>query len=230
VRSPFWFYGDDDGTWEQVGRPLLAWRRSGYDWELAPAMAAENGHRNFSVEGATETHEGFRHALKEIIGQFPELRSWAIKFDGPWLPVTGMLGPSGFDWASWPFLHGTATVALLRISQQGLCPRTVTGMPAAYGTRAHAGAGRPDLLYLTTQLGMARFAARDAAKAHGGTPLVLTVGGLDRRLVRPDEDAGESQARASLDRLGSIGYAGCVPPDHLRPTWMLRGNEWERVD
>lgn len=222
----YWIYGSDDGSWEMPGHAILSYRSEGFDWYLAPAMSAQNGRRNFSAEGATETHAGFRRALAEAVADYPELQDWIISFDGPPVPITAVLAALPFSWSHWIFYHGTAEALLPTIRQQGICPRTVTGAGPSYGGEERA--GRPDAVYLTTQLNMARFAARDAGRATRSRPVILAVHGIPEtpHLLVPDEDSGEPDARLSLDRMGSFGFLGCVPPTALAVGYVLANNEW----
>jgi hypothetical protein len=96
--------------------------------------------------------------------------------------------------------------------------------------KSSAKPGRPDATYITTQLDMAKFAARDAATAHGGAPIILEFTGLDPSLAEADEDSAEVNARASLDRLGSVAYLGCVAPDLLRVAFRLGADGWMAED
>lgn len=89
-------------------------------------------------------------------------------------------------------------------------------MPPTYGARTRAKSGRVDAIYLTTQLGMARFAAIDACRLHGGDMLILSIIGIDSCNAIPDVDSGESTAELSLQRIGSIGYLGHIPPQLIR--------------
>lgn len=104
----YWFYGRDDGSWEFTGEPILSFRTLGFDWQLAPAMSSANQRRNFDVEGATETHDGFRRALRDIVNQYPELNEWVISFDGPAVPIIDVISLPAFSWEHWTFFHGTA--------------------------------------------------------------------------------------------------------------------------
>lgn len=212
------FYGRDDGTWEPRGRGnwILGFRRHGFDWEMIPSMVLKNEHRNFSVEGARETHQGFQKAMREIVNEYPEVLDFVLQFDGPYKPVRDVLVGEVSDMSRVRFLHGTSMAAWQKVQSEGLRPRSVTHAVAAYGQASSAKEGRPDAVYLTTQETMARFAARDAARAHKSTPVVLEVVGIDPKLAAPDEDSGEDTAEASLARLGSIAYLGSVEPENIR--------------
>jgi hypothetical protein len=226
MRSPYWFYGSDDGSWELAGRPVLAFKRAGFDWEMAPALSGDNQRRNFRVEGATVSNDGFRGALVEIVEQHPELFDWVIRFDGPWLLMHDVLGQPPFSWTA-TFYHGTSEAALPFIRQRGICPRDITGSRPTYGGEDKA--GRSDAVYLTTELGMAQFAARDASRVTRSPGVVLAIHGVDPRKVVPDEDSKEATARASVDRMGSFGVVGCVPPEDVSVAYVWRDSAWHAV-
>lgn len=225
-RSPYWFYGDDEGDWELVGHPVLSFRRQGYDWEMAPAMSSANQWRNFSVEGATQDHSSFRRALTEIVDAHPELIDWIVRFDGPPIPMAELLAQSAFSWSQ-TFFHGTSEAAWPFIQRHGLCPREVTGARPAYGGEGKA--GHANVVYLTTQLSMARFAANDAGRNTHTPGIVLAVHGVDPRQTVPDEDSGERTARASVDRLGSFGVRGCIPPESVSVAEIWTDGTWRSV-
>ena len=96
-------------------------------------------------------------------------------------------------------------------------PRSKSGFDPAYGTASSAAEGNPDLVYLTTQIQMASFASRDAARAHNSQSIILEIIGLDENLAEPDEDSGEDTAIDSLNKIGSIGYRGIISPNKIKP-------------
>ncbi len=227
------FYGTDDGEWEARQGFILGFRKEGFDWEVVSSMSSKNDWRTLSVEGATEHHSGFRKALKEMVSQYPELLDFWIQFDGPYKPVSDLVGgPSGsreVQWSSLTFYHGTSMKAWESIERQGLRPRSATNVVPAYGTSSSAGAGKAEAIYLTTQLQMAHFAANDASRVSKSQAVVLRVKGIDGDHVAADEDSGESTGAKSLERLGSIAYLAPIPASKisLYEVWLDR--DWERV-
>jgi hypothetical protein len=111
------------------------------------------------------------------------------------------------------FLHGTSDAVLDAIMAQGLVPRG--DKPGVYGRSVGAPQGRSRAVYLTTQEGMARFAAREAAKFLGGKPIIVVVQGISERSLAPDEDSGQATARASVERIGSVAHNGRISPEHI---------------
>jgi hypothetical protein len=176
------------------------------------------------VDNATEHHKGFLRALGEIVRKYPELMDWLVSFDGPYIPVAKLVGGSapsgGVDWSRMTFYHGTSEWAWQQIKREGLRPRRATMVDPAYGAGVGAKPGRKDAVYLTTQMGMATMAARDAARnaskeGRGGGAVVLSVRGLDSRHVEPDEDSGEMDPKRSMEKMGSIAYTASIPPKQI---------------
>ncbi len=216
------FHGEDDGTWELGG-----YLDHG-DWDAAMSLSLENDGRNLSVDGATEHHAGFRKALREMVQMYPELESFTVRFDGHSIPVRSLLGGSerGLRWESMVFYHGTSSVAAEAILREGLRPRLETNVKPAYGASSSAGAGRTDGVYLTTQIGMAKFAALDASKSKKSVPVILEVRGLNAARVAADEDSRETDPARSLARMGSIAYLGTIPASQIRIAMRLVDNQW----
>jgi len=211
------FYGRDDGSFIETSDFLLSWRRD-FDWEMITRMSSRNNWNIYHVEGATEYNPGFREALCQMVDKYPELVDYLITFDGPPKSIVELLNPAVCaDWGDIEFLHGTSGTLLEPISAKGLLPRDITGMPSTYGSEiTRAKPGRMDAIYLTTQMGMARFAARDACRLHGGNLLILSIVGIDSCNAIPDIDSGELTAELSLQRIGAIGYVGHIPPQIIR--------------
>lgn len=183
-------------------------------------LSSRNEWRNLMVEGATEHHAGFLKALHEMVREYPELREFDVKIDGPWIPLTKLLSlrpreSKEPDWARLTFYHGTSSTAAEIILREGLRPRSQTNVAPAYGAGANAPTGHAKAIYLTTQLAMARFAANDAARGKGNA-VILEVKGIDAEFVAADEDSRETGAAESLSRLGSIAYMAPIPASKIR--------------
>lgn len=200
--------GDQNG-WEYLPNYTLTDLKE-WDWYISLSLSSKNDWRTMFVEGATEHHQGFNKALEEILDTFPELNDFWISYDGPLKPITTQT----VDLSNITFYHGTSSTVLDRILEEGLKPRSETNVNPAYGV-GKAGEGRPDAVYLTTQIGMANFAAKDAAKVMGGDPVVLTITGIDLSKAMADEDSGETDPVKSLETLGSIAYIGSIPPSKI---------------
>jgi hypothetical protein len=211
------FYGYDDSYFIETQEYFLKQSLS-YDWSMVTGLSASNNWNNYFVDGATEYHLGFRYALMQIADKYPEIIDYWVSFDGPSIeiltliqnPLTAIVLPTV------EFLHGTSTELLDDIFDRGLCPRSITGLPPSYGASiTRAMPCDPDAVYLTTQANMAGFAARDACQKHGGSAAILRIMGVDPNKAIPDVDSRESTAEMSLQRMGSIGYRGCISPDKI---------------
>lgn len=223
------FVGNDQGEWDFWPKILLGRKQYGWTWEAVLGMSSQNQGRNLSVEGATEQHRGFQRAFPQIVAAYPELVEFVIDFDGPKMPVPVVLAKmtgqgQHVDWPLVEFYHGTAGAVAPAILQDGLRPRGAGR--AVYGAGVGAVEGRSDAVYLTTQLGTAHFAAREAANALGGSPTVLIIRGLPGKNMAPDMDSQEATAEASLGRLGSVAYVGIIPASHIRRHSEYRDREW----
>lgn len=223
------FHGDDAGNWELGG-----YLRAGWDWDAAMSLSGANDRKNLMVDGATEYHSGFLKALHGMVRQYPELLDFVVKFDGPWVEVKKLLSVANVEkrapnWAHLTFYHGTSSTAAERILVEGLKPRSVTNVAPAYGANSHAGEGRAEAIYLTTQLNMAKFAALDAAQKHHGKGVILEVQGIDPEFVAADEDSRETDAAASLQRIGSIAYLAPIPASKVHLVLQATAQGWEKA-
>lgn len=206
----------------------------GSGWRYSDKYPSLRGHRwvaslglvrgAMSVEGATEYDPGFRASLSEMVAQYPELERLSLSFDGPLIPVLDFLGSRApaIEDVSW--LHGTSSAALEQIKTSGLRPRHETGAAAAFVGSAKE--SRPQYVYLTTQRGMARAAARAAARVSGGRPVVLRIAPLSVARMQPDEDSGAATAEESLQRIGSVAYEGSIPPRMIAVDEVVRDGDW----
>jgi hypothetical protein len=212
------FYGNDDGLWEATSRYILGHKKEGYDWAIFSSLSSQNDWRTLSVEGATEHNSGFRKALYEIVKAYPELIEFWINFDGPYKAVGELIESfddieSSSDWENLTFYHGTSEKAWEKIQQEGLRPRSETNVVPAYGAQySSAPEGRSDAIYLTTQLAMARAAARDASRVSKSPGVILKIQGINNNYVTADIDSGETDPVKSLARIGSIAYLNTIPP------------------
>lgn len=228
------FYGDDDGTWTYSPTMDIRWSQN-WDWAASVWGSARPEKRtNVSVDNATEHHRGFRKALKEIVREYPELLDFDIAFDGaakPLGPFVGVAAPARVNWSSIVFYHGTSTEIWERyISKKGLVPRGESGSAPAAGHGSSANPSKPDRVYLTTQVGLAHFAALDAAKVHGGQPMVLVIKGVNGDLMVADEDSGKSTAEGSLAVMGAVAYMGTIPPSKIHPdSYLPPQGSWTRM-
>lgn len=227
-----YFYCNRSGEIVEDGSPIVGWRRrTDLDFEIGDGFFRQNGLEGFSVEGATESHPGLRKALKEIVRQDPSLAAHPIRFDGPAKIIQSVIDLPPFSWKTVVLLHGTSEETLYKVDREGLRPRASTGVGPVYRAQSErTNTARQDAVYLTTQESMARFAAGASSRTTKSTPVVLSVFDLDPSLMAPDEDSGESTARESLDRLGSIAYLGPIPREKIGLHSALIHNVWTLIE
>lgn len=211
------FYGYDDGTYIETSDYLLSWGSQGYDWEMITGLTSSHQPSKgnaYHVTGAVEQNSGFLAALQDMANYYPELSYYLIDFDGPSKTIAEVLQNNfQLKWENIEFLHGTSSNLLPHIRYQGLLPRSITGMPATYGASiSSALPGKPEAIYLTTQQGTAKWAAKDAVNLHGGSKIILKIKGIDGSFAIPDVDSKKMTAEDSLCSLGSIGYLAPIPP------------------
>jgi len=228
-KYKFFVFGTDRGRWwlePRVSWDSREWKEK--DWYATPSFSRKNDWRNLSVEGATEQHAGFRKALREMVAQYPELKDWIVEFDGPYRTVAELLGlsTSKTDWSELLFYHGTSMSAWESIQVSGLKPRGETNVEPVYGTGVGAEAGRVDAVYLTTQLGTAKFAAGEAARKTRSPAVVLAIVNVDPRFVRADEDSKSTDPEVSLAKLGSIAYIKAIDPMDIELMLVKDQDRW----
>ncbi len=228
------FYGDDKGTWRYTQGYPMGLRREGWSWSASIAMSSKNDWMNLSVDGASEHNRGFLKAIREIVEEYPDVASYLIAFDGPYIPVSKLLGSQysprkSVDLGELTYYHGTSSDVLETILSDGLKPRGETNVDPVFGVDMGARASRSVAVYLTTQMGLAKAAANSAARKRKGTPVVLEVKNLVHDLFQPDEDSKEDDAVKSLERMGSVAYVGKIRPRNIRLYSMDEGAGWYRL-
>lgn len=130
------------------------------------------------------------------------------------------------------FYHGTSTNLWYDgIKGKGLVPRDIIGSSGSYGAMSATALSREGLVYLSADPDFAtREAASQAARRHGGLPLIIRVSteGLDAAKFMPDEDTRMRTAQESLDIASTLAYKGRIPASNLEPFLMLRkrGEKW----
>lgn len=191
---------------------------------------------NIDVSGASLFSKSVYQVITTLAALDPAIRSMEIKSDSPSGPSVGAYLTY---WKSSTdqlyllrnnlvlFYHGTSTNQWSSIERQGLRPRKLTGSDPSYYTESIS---QDDLVYLATDdsLNSAFFAARSAAKIHGGQPLVLLVysEGLDPAKLEPDEDSGEVFWWRSITKMGTVAYAGFILPKWLEPMYLYQDGVW----
>lgn len=134
------------------------------------------------------------------------------------------------------FYHGTCTnLWYTDIKRKGLLPRGMSGSSGSYGAQNVDSLSQASLVYLSTHPdAAAREAARQAAKRHGGRPLILkvTTHGLFPNKFHPDEDAvrrrGNFTAQDSVRVASILGYEGKIGPSLLEPFLIGKESQTDR--
>lgn len=228
------FYGNDEGVWRYTEGYPMGLRREGWNWSASIGLSSKNDWKNLSVDGASEQNRGFRKALREIVREYPEVAGYLISFDGPYMPVSSLVGgaapepESRIDLGKQTYYHGTSSDVLDAILSDGLKPRGQTNVEPVFGVEFGARPSRAEAVYLTTQLGLAQSAANSAARKRRGDPVILEVTGLHHDHFQPDEDSRESDAVKSLERMGSVAYVGRIRPRNIRVYAMDDGSGWNK--
>ena len=174
-------------------------------------------------------HPMLKRALKVLLRQRPEFRDAEIEFDGYSPGTVGefIKGPTRPPWEM-PryFYQGTSMDRWDRIQDEGLVPRSETGVNPAYGAHiSSAKPSNPDYVYLGGSPGSAcSLAAHDAARLDKSQPVMLRIDsrGMRKSKLRPDEDAiprgdlyGNHDWQYSMKRLDSVGYEGSIDPKFI---------------
>jgi hypothetical protein len=229
------FYGNDEGVWRYTEGYPMGLRREGWNWSASIALSSKNDWKNLSVDGASEQNRGFRKALREIVRDYPEVAGYLISFDGPYMPVSSLVGgaapepESRIDLGKQTYYHGTSSDVLDAILSDGLMPRGQTNVEPVFGVEFGARPSRAEAVYLTTQLGLAKSAANSAARKRKGDPVIVEVTGLHHDHFQPDEDSRESDAVKSLERMGSVAYVGRIRPRNIRFYAYREDGRWNKL-
>ena len=193
------------------------------------------GKKNKSIEAKGSLQplsKNFANVINTIKKIYPEISNYVISSTG----VAGFRNPSLENrtvqyWldqqrtdpkANLPeyFYHGTCTnLYNMFIKEQGLVPRQISGSSGSYGASARA-LSRGMFNYLTIHPDYAtREAATQAAKNHGGIPLILKIdsSAIDPTRLFPDEDARAETWEESMHKIGTIAYKGIIQNSSIIP-------------
>ena len=106
------------------------------------------------------------------------------------------------------------------IKEQGLVPRQISGSSGSYGASSVRALSRGMFNYLTIHPDYAtREAATQAARNHGGLPLILKIdsSAIDPTRLFPDEDARAETWEESMHKIGTIAYKGIIQNSSIIP-------------
>jgi len=197
------------------------------NWQIILGMQRDN--RRLYVDNATHRLKGFRSALIDIVKQYPQMIDGVLNFDSGQKTIKELIdAPNGvkYDWSKVEFFHGTSTLFWPNIVRHGLLPRSVTNVKPTHGAVYHARPGKVNAVYLTAGTTPALLAARDAARLHGGEPLVLSIKGINPKYMEPDEDSGLDTAEESLQAHGLVAYVGKIPSSKIRVYRTFKDGKW----
>jgi len=180
-----------------------------------------------SVSMAGPRHPQMKKALKILIKQRPDVADKELDFDG-WRPgsVKEFLKTSEYHQSKDElprFLYtGTSLLRWESIREDGLRPRSETGVEPAYGAQiSSAIPANPDYIYLAGSLGSTvRIASRDAARGENPyQPVILRIDsrGLKYDKLRADEDSrcGKYDWQCSMSSLDTLAYKGKISPKYI---------------
>ena len=204
------------------------WRRSALQDSASglPLVVINKRKRYVEPQERTALHPTVREELQSLVDVLPEVADFSVVFDGFDARRLGDFIDSDPVVTHW--YHGTSSEAWKAIQQEGLLPRSQTGAEATYAGLS-APEGDPRYTYLAADPGNdVRFAAREAAKKHGGEPVILeiSVDGVVLDDLEPDEDAGVDSWEESLAYMGTVRYGGPIPASAISLHLMNRGGGW----
>ena len=203
-------------------------------------------HKSIEAKGSLQPlSKNFANVINTIKKIYPEISNYVISSTG----VAGFRNPSLENrtvqyWldqqrtdpkANLPeyFYHGTCTnLYNMFIKEQGLVPRQISGSSGSYGASVKA-LSRGMFNYLTIHPDYAtREAALQAAKNHGGLPLILKINShaIDPTRLFPDEDARTETWEEvetweeSMQKIGTVAYKGIIQNSSIIPYEISKDN------
>lgn len=198
------------------------------------------GWKTIQLQKLSPQSKEFRQIINALRSKYTDIDSYTVEH---YFQAGHMKGAKNKDrtvayWMSRPeirlankmpkhFYHGTSTNLWYDgIKQKGLQPRSATGSSGSYGSTNVNALSHDDLVYLATDPDAAtREAAIQAAKKHGGEPLIIRIDttGLDPDKLAPDEDTKVPTAQASVDISSTLAYRGRIQSSRIQP-WVMRKN------
>jgi len=197
-------------------------------------------HKSIEAKGSLQPlSKNFANVINTIKKIYPEISNYVISSTG----VAGFRNPSLENrtvqyWldqqrtdpkANLPeyFYHGTCTnLYNMFIKEQGLVPRQISGSSGSYGASVKA-LSRGMFNYLTIHPDYAtREAALQAARNHGGLPLILKINShaIDPTRLFPDEDARTETWEESMKKIGTVAYKGIIQNSSIIPYEISKDN------
>jgi len=198
------------------------------------AMVFEPKYKSIMATGSLQPlSKNFANVINTIKKIYPEILNYVVSETG----VAGFRNPSKKYrtvqyWLDQQrtepkvnlpkyFYHGTSTnLYNMFIKEQGLVPRQISGSSGSYGASSVRALSRAMFNYLTIHPDYAtREAATQAAKNHGGLPLILKIDSyaIDPTRLFPDEDARTESWEESMHKIGTIAYKGIIQNSSIIP-------------
>jgi RNA:NAD 2'-phosphotransferase (TPT1/KptA family) len=198
------------------------------------AITIEKKYKSMMADGSLQPlSKNFANIINTIKKIYPEILNYVVSSTG----VAGFRNPSKKYrtvqyWldqqrtepkANLPkyFYHGTSTnLYNMFIKEQGLVPRQISGSSGSYGASSARALSRGMFNYLTIHPDYAtREAATQAARNHGGLPLILKIdsSAIDPTRLFPDEDARAETWEESMHKIGTIAYKGIIQNSSIIP-------------
>jgi hypothetical protein len=225
-----------------------------YDYSVnKPHLTIHPKSKSMDLQKLSPQSTEFRRIVNALKVKYPDIQDWTVNhfFMAGHMQAAGERSRTVGYWLSRPEIrlsnkmphylyHGTSTnVWYDGIKQKGLVPRSFTGSTGSYGSQNISSLSQGDLVYLSTDPDAAtREAAKQAARKHGGKPLILRIDttGLDINKLEPDEDTKAVTPQASVDISSTLAYKGKIASSNIEPfllgTQKQKGNrlydDWEK--
>lgn len=214
----------DDGGWQTAA---LGDKYSAY---------IQKRKNKISIDNLSSYHPDARKITQDLYSILPEIGGYALNFDGHEVgTVNEFIGEEHSEYPE-QWYHGTSTWHYEKIKEEGLQPRTSSGVSPSYFNLS-APAGEEDSVYLSGDDGNdVRFAARSAMQVarnaghEDARPIILKIheDALNPNKMKPDEDSDASNWKDSLIRTGTIRYIGGIRPQYIKPH-MIWEKGWVKV-
>ena len=210
------------------------WRDRSPHYEINPRT------QQIQLQRLSPVSPEFHKLIKALRSKYPDINNWQVEVfgqaahmqtgRGKWHRTVGYwLGQEPVDLNNkLPMFmyHGTSTNLWYGgIKAKGLLPRNLSGNVGSYGAQNVDSLSQPDLIYLSVHPDAGtREAARQAAKKHGGRPLILQINssGLFPERFVPDEDSRMKTAQDSIRAMGVAAYSGRIGASVIKPYLLGR--------
>ncbi|MCY9861490.1 hypothetical protein OTK49_03035 [Vibrio coralliirubri] len=173
-------------------------------------------------EKVSGEHQVMPIVISTLARSYPEWGHAELRFDNnPRITLAEMnskLVEQAGGVTSFKLYHGTSSEFLPSIASEGLKCRNSSGVKAHY-YNGSTEESLSDRSYFASEfgLGAANAAARSAAAAYGGFPVILEFDVEPKLLSKlaPDEDSKKLSFEESLSTIGTCAFIGNLNPEHL---------------